>query len=321
MTVALILLVVGVLLSAFFSGSETGFYRASPIRLLLDALGGNVTAQVLHRLVSYPSLFVATVLVGNNLANYVTSLAMVIGARMVFPSSGHTAELVAPILLAPFLFVYGELLPKNLYYEAPNRLLRASGPPLVFCTALFLPVTALLYALSKGLELLAGESPQSVQLTLARRELQRVFEEGHEAGIIRPAQRGLAQGLFAVANQPLGSVAIPAGRVVRVNLNMSKADMRRLAKRHRMAVLPVEKPEGSRPLIGYVQVVDLYLDPSDSPPPLRPLLEFQDNETYLTGLMRLETSGEGLAAVTGAGGKTVGFLTPHHLSERLFRGR
>ena len=48
----------------------------------------------------------------------------------------------------------------------------------------------------------AGEAPDRIQLGLARKELRQVFEEGHEAGILRPAQRGLAQGLFAVADRP-----------------------------------------------------------------------------------------------------------------------
>ena len=65
------------LLSAYFSGTETGFYRASRIRLLLDGLGGDMFAQMLLRLTNNPTLFVATTLVGNNLANFLVSRIMV----------------------------------------------------------------------------------------------------------------------------------------------------------------------------------------------------------------------------------------------------
>jgi len=128
---ALGLAVVGLFLSAFFAGSEIGFYRATRLRLVLDALGGDPIARGLAWLTNLPVLFVATILVGNNAANYVTSLAIVIGVQALLPDGGHVAELIAPLMLAPFLFVYGELLPKSLFLQAPNRLWRRVGPLLL----------------------------------------------------------------------------------------------------------------------------------------------------------------------------------------------
>jgi len=75
---ALFLLAAGIFLSAFFSGSETGFYRVSRIRLVLDGLGGDRMARLILWMTNNPSLFVATTLIGNNLANYMTSLAIVL---------------------------------------------------------------------------------------------------------------------------------------------------------------------------------------------------------------------------------------------------
>jgi Mg2+/Co2+ transporter CorB len=127
MITAGIMLLIGVLLSAFFSGSETGFYRVNRVRLVLDSRGGDLIARGLLYLTNNPSLFVATTLIGNNLANYVTSLAIVLITQEFFAPEAHVAELVAPIALSPLLFVYGELLPKRLYYHAPYRLLRRGG--------------------------------------------------------------------------------------------------------------------------------------------------------------------------------------------------
>ena len=71
-------------------------------------------------LTNNPSLFVATTLVGNNLANYMVSLAIVMGTQALVSQAsvsapGHAPELIAPLLLAPFLFLYGELLPKSIF--------------------------------------------------------------------------------------------------------------------------------------------------------------------------------------------------------------
>ena len=56
-------------------------------------------------------------------------------------------------------------------------------------------------------------SPEPVRSILARRELRRVLEEGHEAGILHPAQRSLAQGIFAVAGRPVEQFLVPPGPV------------------------------------------------------------------------------------------------------------
>jgi len=133
----LALLLLGIFLSGFFSGSETGFYRASRVRIVIASLDGDRMSKALVKLINNPALFVATTLIGNNVANYVTSLAIVLLTRQMHVSS--FGELLSPILLSPLLFVYGELLPKNLFYQAPNFLLRLAAPLFLFFAFIFWP--------------------------------------------------------------------------------------------------------------------------------------------------------------------------------------
>ena len=313
----LLLFAAGLFLSAFFSGSETGFYRVGRVRLVLDALGGDLVARGLVWLTNHPSMFVATALVGNNLANYVTTLAIVMGTHMLVDS--RAAELIAPLVLAPVLFVYGELLPKNLFLHAPNRLLRRGGPLFLVFVVLFFPISALLWGLNRVLARFIGPSPEQVRLTLARRELQRVLEEGHEAGILHPAQRGLARGIFAVAKQPVVRYTTPLGDVARARSDMTKPQILQLARRHRIAAVPVEDANRRKRLIGYVRVIDLGLEPSDEVGPLRPFLEILSTDTHIAALMRMQSAKESLARVVDSQGETVGILTAGRLREPLFR--
>ncbi len=319
MIVASVLAVLGVFLSAFFSGSETGFYRINRVRLTLDSLAGDRVARALWWMANRPSLFVATTLVGNNLANYLVSLSIVMGVQGL-ALRGHWPEVAAPILLAPVLFVYGELLPKNLFYHAPNRLLRLGAPLFLTFSVLFAPLSALLWGLSRLLELVAGQWNPQVKLALARQELQSVFEEGHEAGVLLPGQRRLAQGLFAVANTPVRRFTTPANRVVRVRLDMTKAEVLRLARRHRISAIPVEEPLGRRKLIGYVRVADVRLDPSDRITTVRTLMEIPDSEPHIAALVKMHNAGESLARVVDADGATVGVVNARRLADPLFRG-
>lgn len=306
----------GLFLSAFFSGSEIGFYRATRLRLVLDALGGDLISRFLVWLTNHPAVFVATILVGNNLANYVVSFAIVMGMQ----DYGYAAELAAPLLLAPVLFVYGELLPKNLCLKAPNRLLRRGGWLLLFCTVLFAPISLLLWGLSKVLERLAGRAPEQVRLNIARRELQGVLDEGHEAGILHPAQRRLAQGIFAVANQPVARFATPTERLPRARADMAKREVLRLARRYRISTVAVESSHVEKELIGYVRVIDLELSSTDQVGPVRRLLEIPRETPHVAALMRMQNASEGLGRVVGPGGETVGIVTAEKLREPLFHG-
>lgn len=314
---ALLIGLLGLALSAFFSGSETGFYRVTRLRLNMDALGGDRIARGMAWLTDHPSVFVATTLLGNNVANYLTTLAVVIATDVLFSQYGQFAQMIMPLVASPILFVYGELLPKNLFMQAPNRLLRAVGPMFLVFAVLFAPLSALIGLFNKLVEAISGESPQRATGTLARHELQQTFQEGHEAGVLQPAQRQLAQGLISVATQPLRNFMQPVARLPRVRSDWSKEDILRQAERHSAVALPLEDAAGQR-LIGYVRVIDLRLSESNELLNIRPLAAIASTELHLAALVRLRSSGELMARVVDRQGTTVGIVSIDALIEPLY---
>jgi len=315
----LLLAAVGLFLSAFFSGSETGFYRATRVRLLLDSVSGDWIARGLLWLTSHPSWFVATTLVGNNVANYLVSLAIVLGTQAITTGDGHTAELVASLALAPVIFIYGELLPKNLFLQAPNRLLRLGGPIFMICVVLFAPISAALWCLNWLLARVVGEPDEPVQTTLARRELRRLLEEGHAAGILHPSQRGLAQGIFGLANRKVEEFVTPIAQVPRAREEMDRDAVMGIARRYRLALVPVEAAGRPGTLRGYHGVAELGLSDSERMPSPRPLMAIPSGLTHLSALMRMQAADERLAKVMGEDGETLGIVTAERLREPLLR--
>lgn len=318
MIVALVLLITGLALSAFFSGSETGFYRATRVRLVIDALEDDWISRRLLWLANNPALFVATALIGNNIANYMTSLGVVLLTREIAVDAS-AAELTATVLFSPIVFVYGELLPKYLFYNAPNLLLRRGGPLFLLFTVLFAPISAVLWGLGLAVQTLTGKRPLFVRLALARKELQEVLQEGHEAGVLRPAQRDLAQNLFVIAERPLSSYCRPASRIVTTRRGEAKDEVLRMARRQRVDVMPVGQEEGGE-LEGYLRVVDLYLSDEDTVQTTRPLMKLDSKATPIHALIQLQSQKEELARVVDEQGKTVGLLYSRDLAKLLVRG-
>jgi putative hemolysin len=319
MITAVLLLIVGMSLSAFFSGTETGFFRATRVRLALDALAGSWVSKALLWMTSQPSIFVATALVGTNLSHYIVSMSVVLASQVIAPKGGSAVEIAETLVVAPVMFLLCDLLPKNLYYDAPNRLLKRSAIPFMIFGVLFAPVTAVLWVISWLFQKITGSESQEFSLRLARRELGDLLAEGHEAGILKPAQQSLAQAMLAVAGLPVRAFASPSSRVVRVTTTMSKSDIIRIAQHHRRALLPVEDTRNKRELVGYLRIMDLYLDNSPDLPELRPMVILRDGQSCLSALRRLSDKEDALGHVVDQKGKTVGFVTGRELRMALLK--
>ena len=313
-----VLFLVGLCLSAGFSGSETGFYRVTRVRLLVDGLAGDGVSRVLLWMTNHPALFVATSLIGTNLANYCVSLSIVMTTQLLWGDGAYVIHLMAPLLLSPVVFVYGELLPKNLFLRAPNLLLRRVGPIFILFAVLFAPLSALLWLFGRLLESILGGAPLRIRLALARNELRQVLEEGHDAGILRPAQRDLAQTLFSLAPQSVMDFTTPLENVAVIERGTSISEVMQLARKQGFSAAPVVDQAGQTP-VGYIRIVDLYLDDSEVISDVRPLLEISSLEPHIAALIRMQTGKEELAAVVGNDGEMVGLLYAERLTEPLLR--
>lgn len=313
---ALGLVLVGILLSAFFSGTETGFYRASRVRWVLDGIEGDRVSKLLLRLINEPTLYVSTSLVGNNLANYLISLAGVILAQHVAVS--RTFEFIAPLMLTPFVFVYGELLPKSLFYMAPNRLLRKLGPLYLCCLVLFSPVVALLWILGRMAERFLGQSPEKVRLTLARTELNQVLKEGQEVGLLQPIQRRMGQNFFLIASRPVGQLCVPLHRLHSLPRDATRRQAMSHAQRFELPTLVLHGERRSE-LLGYVRTVDLILakNSTESVDGIRPMLSIRAQEHCGEALMRMQSQRAEIAQVVNEKGQPLGVISLDDLTRPL----
>jgi putative hemolysin len=308
-------------MTAFFAGTETGFYRLSRLRLVTDAMAGDRRARILLWFANQPSIFVGTALVGATLASDLSSFAVVLATDHIFPEGGIFASIIPPILVTPTMFICGDLFPKNVYYNAPNRLMRRSMPGIVVAAIVFAPITLILWLLSLVLQFATRQRPQEIRLSLARRELSMMLVEGSEAGILRPVQRTLAQNMLAMAGQPIKNFAAPAGRVVRVTTTMARSDMLRIAQRHGRTLLPLEDTHDRRKLLGFIRTIDLFLSDVETELKPEPFVELSENETFLSALGKLGVAQDALGHVVNAAGRTVGFVTGRELRMALLRAQ
>jgi len=184
-TSLVLLLVFAIAASAMFAGSETGFYGMNRLRLRHEARRSR-GAALLESVVRSPSAFLATLLIGNNLAND----AAVKAAGKLCASFGlEGAEFWGALFLTPLIFFFGEVLPKQLLLANPRRLFGLAAP-LALARIVFWPLTAPLAWLASALD--GGEGAS----VLARRQFEALLQEGEqhppgEARVMSAALRAL----------------------------------------------------------------------------------------------------------------------------------
>lgn len=309
-----LLLVLGLASSAFFSGSETGFYRVTRVRLVMDAKSGKWISRILLWLANHSTVVVATVLIGNNIANYLVSFGLTLASQRLL-ANWTQLQNVMPLLMTPFLFVYGELLPKYLYYQVPYRLLNRGAPFMVFFTILFAPVSLLVIALEKLWQRSMGNDAIKSGASLERQELQRVLVEGQEAGVLLPIQREIAQNLFTFGVRPVRQFAVPLRAMPLVNRQADRQEVILQASRRNQAIVGVIDDRDQR-LIGCYLVADVLIN-TQSPPPLLPVLRTLASESSIQVLTRLQGSQAPIAAIEDASGRAVGIVDKARLMTLL----
>lgn len=314
-----LLFAVGLRLSAFFSGSETGFYRLSLPRLMIDAQAGHKPARRLLWFVRNPAYFMATTLVGNNVANYLMTCAMSLGVVFVFSSQTEWLEIVATLLISPVIFLLGELLPKSVYYRAPWGFLRREIKWFRVCYFVLAPAVWPLVGMTRLLEKLHPGEEASADLVLGRNRLAQVMGHGHREGVLTEVQTKLAAGLLHVAPQPVLSSMIPADRVLGVDEHATREQVLEFARRFGLPFVTIHRAGAPRGWFAYVRVAELATQTNPLFALVRPLPVIERQASKLEALQALRVAGESLGVVVD-GGQPLGIVNRRGLAEQFFRG-
>jgi putative hemolysin len=314
MLIALVL-TVGILLSAFFSGSETGFYRVTRVRLALDAKSGSWIARSVLWLLNRPSIVVATTLIGNNLANYLVSFGFVLLGQTFLSNWSENVQTMFPVLMTPFLFIYGELLPKYLFFQSPYLLLRRCAPLMIVCVVLFLPVSLLVLLLERMCTRFLGKDPLQVASAIEGQELQSVLVEGQEAGLLSPIQREVSQNIFTYGVRPVRQFAVPVRALPLVGPNADRDAILAQANRAQQPLIAVYD-EARQSVTGYYVAIELQLQ-SSLPPKPHPAIQVAATDTCIQVLTSLQSARGLLGQVVDPRGKTIGLVTKQRLMALL----
>ena len=216
---SVILLVVLVFINAFFAASEIAVISVSETRLYALAEEGNKKAKIIQKLAGEPSKFLASIQIGITLAGLLSSaftadrfagpLAAQIGTWIPgadFVVLKNICVILLTILLSFFTLIFGELVPKRLAQQNPEKMSFAFAGILLFFYQIFRPFVFVLAKTTNGVLRLFGIDPHQEQEQVTEEEIRMMVDVGNEKGVIEKSQKDMINNIFEFDDRTAGEV-------------------------------------------------------------------------------------------------------------------
>jgi CBS domain containing-hemolysin-like protein len=243
------------LLSGFFSATELAVTMASRVRLRTRAADGQRLAQAAVRLLRRRERAIALCLVGNTVVN----VALAVAGREVLvrlvPMGEAFVDALAAAVVVLLLLVFGEILPKAVAQNYPNRILMANVLPLLGLRLLLAPAYFLAMGVADLVKRAAG-SRRGVLEFVSREEIKQFVARSEQRGHVDADERRLVERIVEFWKLDPQNFVRPLHAVPRVTLAATAGEAKELMRAARVTRLPVTDPEG-RDVVGVLSAAGL----------------------------------------------------------------
>ena len=313
----------GLILSAFFSGMEIAFISSSKLKIELDNKKGQFSAKILSFFSSKPAWFIAAMLIGNNIALVIYTLYV---AELIEPYLTGLALNSSIILLIQTLFstffilLFAEFLPKSIFRLNPNYTLRIFSLILFVFYIVLWPITAFVVNLSNSILKLFGNeesinkvSFKKTDLDLYINELKKDLEIGeemeHDVKIFHNA--------LSFSEVIARDCMVPRNEIVALEINDKIEALKKLFLESGHSRIMIYK-ENIDNIIGYVHSIELFKTPISIKSMLIPISIVPESISGIKLLKDFIDKKISVSVVVDEYGGTSGILTMEDIIEEIF---
>jgi putative hemolysin len=251
----LVLLFICLVLSAFFSSSETAFISLERFRVqhLVETRvrGARRVSKMLER----PERLLSTILLGNNLVN---TAAAAIGTILAVSVWGQeSGVLIATFGIALVLLIFGETMPKTFANRHAERLSILFVRPIEAISWFFYPVVVVLSWLAFRMTRLIGGTPVPQSL-ISDEEIRTMITVGHKEGTVEEAEADMLHAVFEFGDRPVSEVLVPRPEVVGIEKGATLAEFLAIFAQSPIARFPVYD-ENMDNVVGILSIKDVLM--------------------------------------------------------------
>ena len=316
-------------LGAFFAGAETGIYRISRFRLRVGLEQRRPFYKQLTRAVNDGQGLVLSLLCGNNIANYLATSLLTWRFLVHLGEDSHLAEAYATAVMVPVLFIFVDIIPKNIFFYRADELSGFFAPAIWFFYRLF-TVSGTIGLLKKIFRLFSRIFGLSVDTAAVvdinqRAQVAQLIQETREVGLVSAVQKDIIQKLLNIPEVSIGTILIPLSRTAMIEANSGTEELIKLLRTSPYRRFPVYEKERTR-ILGYIDIYQALKDsgPLDLRKMAMPLEHIGVSSSVLDALTALRGKGDRMAMAVsdvpsgfGESRKVLGIITLTDAVEEL----
>ncbi|MDN5314715.1 MAG: magnesium and cobalt exporter, family [Clostridiales bacterium] len=256
----LIALILLLMLSAFFSASETALTSVNKIRLrqLIDS--GNKTAALISKMLESPDRWLSAILVGNNVVNIGASA---LATSFAINQFGSTGVGIATGAMTLAVLIFSEITPKSLANNKSEGIALVVARPIYGLMLILRPIIFVLSGITNFLLMMFGVRKNQGQASVTEEELKTMMDVSHEEGQLETDEKRLLEKVFEFGDEQVRYVMIPRTEVSAISLDDNYFDIRDEFEKTRFSRLPVYD-ESLDNIIGILHMKDFFLYSGDT---------------------------------------------------------
>lgn len=314
-SISLIIIIVCIVMSAYFSATETAFSSLNKIRIKNMAEKGNKKAALVMKLSeSYDSLL-STILIGNNIVNILSaSLATVLFVKILGDEAGTS---VSTAVTTVIVLIFGEVSPKSIAKESPEKFAMFSAPLLRVLVFLLTPFNFLFKQWKKFLSLIIKSEEDG---GITEEELLSIVEEAEEDGGINEQESMIIQNAIDFTEQEAIDVLTPRIDITGVSTTATKEEIAKIFTETAYSRLPMYE-ETLDHIIGIIYHKDfynyVYNTDKDISEIVKPVIFIPKSKKIGVLLKELQQKKSHIEVVLDEYGGTVGIITLEDILEEL----
>jgi CBS domain containing-hemolysin-like protein len=307
----LILSIIGLILSFFFAGSETAFVTTNRFRYEVWLRQNKKAAVNAKKYFTHPELFLSTTLVGNNIANIVTSSYATIYLVGYFDEALSWAIITLTVLL------FGEIIPKILFRTYANNIILKIIYLIKFFHFLLNPLINLATRTSNFVLGILNISKETHQNILDKTDIEVLFKEARINGLVDDEDHKIISRVLDLPNRLVREAMIPRAMLRASDYTKGIAGVKNAMIKSGYSKIPVYKGSVDN-IIGIVFMFDLLSDAENLDQILSPVQFTPENKRCNELLQEFRHNNSTVAVVIDEYGGTAGLVTIEDLMEELF---
>lgn len=323
---SLLIAAIALLCSAFFSGMEIAFVSSNRVQAQIEMSRGGVINRILNIYYRNREMFLSTLLIGNNIANIIYSMAM--ASLLTLPLRRWIQDdalllLVQTLVATIIILIFGEFVPKTIFRINPNYSLRMASVPLYMVYCLLYPVSRFTGWLSTVLMKLFGININNRHVRLITVDeldayLQENIDKREDENKTVEREVKIFENALDFSDTRLRDCMVPRNEIVAVDVaETTRDDLVKLFTKSGLSKIVVYK-ESIDDVIGFIQVSELFVTSVDWKTRIKPVLFAPETLLARKMMQQLMDEKRSMAIVLDEFGGTSGMVTLEDLVEEIF---